>query len=70
MTVKRFSSFAVLSCLLKNYPKTDVVCVFRKKIWWLLDEKHINSFIYAFLDSDGKILKILDMVPCKEDEWR
>jgi uncharacterized protein len=22
----------------------------------------------AFLDSDGKILKILDMVPCKEDE--
>jgi len=56
--------------LLKNYPKTDVVCVFRKKIWWLLDEKHINSFIYAFLDSDGKILKILDMVPCKEDEWR
>ncbi|WP_218936554.1 DUF192 domain-containing protein [Bacillus sp. AFS073361] len=22
----------------------------------------------AFLDSDGKILKILDMVPCKQDE--
>jgi uncharacterized protein len=22
----------------------------------------------AFLDSDGKILRILDMVPCKEDE--
>jgi uncharacterized protein len=29
-----------------------------------------NTFIplsIAFLDSDGKILKILDMVPCKED---
>lgn len=30
-----------------------------------------NTFLplsIAFIDSDGKILKILDMVPCKEDE--